>query len=135
MNEQQRHWLKQGKLFGYPDCCIEAFIALQHWNDGSPRKLHGTGFIPCVCCNITKTEEELVYEINLNRCKEFKPFKGLEPEMLYMICSKTPGYEDMAKKCRPMLESRALALAMKMNEMVSLYGGSRRFYITPILDI
>ena len=55
--------------------------------------------------------------------------------MLYMIYSKDPGFEDMSKKCGHMSEGKALALAMKMNEMVSLYGGSRRFYITPILDI
>lgn len=134
MNEQQRHWFKQGMLFGYPQCCVDSFITLDHIWDG-PRKLNGTGFIPCAHCNATKSTEELIQEINSKRCREFKPFKALEPEMLYMICSKEPGFEDMSKKCGHMSESKALALAMKMNEMVSLYGGSRRFYITPILDI
>ena len=57
-----------GKYFGFPDCCIESFYTLEHVG-GPPRKLSGTGYIPCLKCN-EKTEEELIAAIQENReCK------------------------------------------------------------------
>lgn len=138
MSEQQRHWLKQGMLFGYPNCCVDSFIQLKHLRDDSPRKLNGTGFVPCARCNITKTEEQLIQEINSNRCKEFKPFKALEPdvEMLYMVeCQSTGDYSFITKQVGPLTKERAITAATEMTQRLKVYGSLTRFYITPILDI
>ena len=50
-------WIKYGKRFGYPECCIEAFIE-RNTNVSEPilpnrvqrRVGKGTGFIPCSYC-------------------------------------------------------------------------------------
>lgn len=66
--------IKRGKEFGYPDCCILEFIeGMIKTHSGIPKvlpkdfKLKGTGFVPCTSCNKTKSEDELVNEINLKR--------------------------------------------------------------------
>lgn len=66
--------IKRGKEFGYPDCCILEFVeGMVKMFSGSPKvlskdlKLMGTGFVPCANCNNTKSEDELVDEINLKR--------------------------------------------------------------------
>lgn len=74
MNEMQKKfkvtekqldkWKIIGKQFGYPQCCIDAFVKLEHI--GCERKLTGTGYIPCIECD-KKTEEELIMIINANR--------------------------------------------------------------------
>lgn len=133
MSEQQRHWLKQGMLFGYPQCCIEAFLTLNHLGS-TERKLHGTGFIPCVCCNITKTEEQLIQEINSNRCREFAPFKALEPELLYVVMAKTTErvYEHSHTAFTKQI---AEWYAYRLNNSYYSRRVAVSFYITPILDI
>lgn len=63
-------WASNGKYFGYPQCCIFEFVGLLHLLDGpdsGPRKLSGTGFIPCKSCNEKKTEDQLRREIAANR--------------------------------------------------------------------
>ena len=62
---RQNGWEIIGKQYGYPQCCIDEFLQLKHLGDG-PRKLCGTGYIPCVECN-KKTEQELIDVINANR--------------------------------------------------------------------
>lgn len=47
-------WTIQGMEFGYPPCCIGEFII--HTIKGTckergTRKLHGTGYVPCVKCD------------------------------------------------------------------------------------
>lgn len=40
-----------GNYFGYPECCINAFVAdLQSGNSPAARKLDNSGFIPCAEC-------------------------------------------------------------------------------------
>lgn len=70
-------YLNLGKKFGYPTCCIEEFIFCL--NTGlffkrEPRKLQGTGYIPCAICNSKYTTEQLVENINVNRDKSLIPF-------------------------------------------------------------
>lgn len=79
MTEEQRgaRWYALGILFGYPICCIQSFLMMEHL--GQPlRKLNGTGFIPCHRCNEEKTEEELVAAINLARQPDLPPFPNGE---------------------------------------------------------
>lgn len=135
MNEQQRHWFKQGMLFGYPDCCIEAFITLNHLGSDA-RKLNGTGFIPCAKCNHTKTEEEMIYEINLNRYLGYKPFKALEPEipMLYMVMGRTTKRVYEHNK-NPLKKETAELYAHILNQRYYRHQVAISFYVTPILDI
>ena len=57
---------RHGRYFGYPDCCIDAFTRFEHL--GQPkRKLHGTGFVPCLVCEESKTIDQLKEEIERNR--------------------------------------------------------------------
>lgn len=74
MSPQQKYWVKMGKAFGYPSCCIAAFSMMDHIKDAHPRKLNGTGFIPCASCNTTKSTEELIKEINAKRSPAYPPF-------------------------------------------------------------
>lgn len=136
MAGQQAYWLKMGLLFGYPQCCIESFLELRHLKHGIVMKLYGTGFIPCAKCNITKTEEQLIQEINKNRCKEFKPFAALdpEPEKLYIVMGKTT--ERVYEHSPIPLHRRAAEWwAYTLNISYARNHVDVSFYITPILDI
>lgn len=86
--EYHLHLMAMGNHFGYPKCCTESFINRMDayaivadiggqilWDD---RQLAGTGFIPCSDCD-SKTEEELIVEINSNRL-DVHPF---DPKNLY----------------------------------------------------
>lgn len=70
--------IEMGEHFGYPSCCIAYFLGfmIAHIKGEKPprlpRKLHGTGYIPCPDCN-SKSEEELLATIVENR-KEPLPF-------------------------------------------------------------
>ena len=72
--DKEKYFREDGKNLGYPQCCIDEFVATYDnfedlsYDDGrSQRKLFGSGFVPCVKCHETKTEQELVDEINANR--------------------------------------------------------------------
>ncbi len=71
-------FLDQGLYYGYPPCCISEFIQfVVSFTCGFPdkrgkRKLHGSGYVPCIICNDKSTEELLAY-IETNRQCE-KPF-------------------------------------------------------------
>lgn len=62
-----------GKYFGFPKCCVRAFVKHEMNSDigyssfVGIRKLHLTGFVPCTKCNNNKTESELLTEIEKNR--------------------------------------------------------------------
>lgn len=58
-------WDLFGCYFGFSECCVDSFSTLKHVG-GPPRKLTGTGYIPCLKCN-EKSEAELVETINSNR--------------------------------------------------------------------
>tara|TARA_R110000868_G_C10973188_1_gene771502 strand:- start:43887 stop:44186 length:300 start_codon:yes stop_codon:yes gene_type:complete len=69
-------YIIMGYQFGYPKCCVSHFlkrvqksdvILRQEFMYETPKKLSGTGYIPCPHCNETKTEEELIKTINTNR--------------------------------------------------------------------
>ncbi len=77
LEEQVKQWRAHGKAFGYPECCIDDFVEFISGpilSFRKPRLLDGTGFVPCRVCNTTKSEEELVAEINANRSPDQKPF-------------------------------------------------------------
>lgn len=73
-HEQQVYWQQAGGYFGYPKCCVDAFCRMDHMHDPEPRKLNGTGYIPCQWCNDNKTEQQMVNTINFNRHPELEPF-------------------------------------------------------------
>lgn len=63
-------WIALGWYFGYPECCIQAFLKLEHMQtQASPfeRKLFGTGYVVCNRCNETKDTRELLNYIAENR--------------------------------------------------------------------
>ena len=55
-----------GLVFGYPECCVEAFLELRHLGEPE-RKFHGTGFVPCETCDREKSVEQLRSEIDAAR--------------------------------------------------------------------
>lgn len=60
-------WYLHGKYYGYPNCCIEAFLLGQQSQNSV---FSGTGFLPCSKCN-KKSPLEIVEIINTNRvCPE-----------------------------------------------------------------
>lgn len=134
MTPQQKYWLKMGRAFGYPTCCIQSFIELRHIEDQVVRKLNGTGYIPCAQCNITKTKEQMIQEINKNRSREYPPFTDVEPEGMWIVMGKT--------ECRvyeltgiPLHRRAADYWAASMNYAYRKNRVAIEFYITPILDI
>lgn len=72
---------EDGVEFGYPTCCVESFVddvILARIGRRQDRKLSGTGFIPCVTCDVRYSEEALVDIINQKRDKSLEPFAPLE---------------------------------------------------------
>ena len=61
---------KYAVAMGYPSCCIREFIQTTYNEDGykrKPRKLYGTGYIPCKRCNSKYSEKELFDNIAKKR--------------------------------------------------------------------
>lgn len=72
-----------GILYGFPICCIQAHVHFIAGPGYRPRLLDGTGFVPCVECNRTKTEEQLIAEITANRLVPYAfPEDGIEDLIL-----------------------------------------------------
>lgn len=69
-------WHDNGVRYGFPKCCVDEFVGRLYTSSliREKRKLDGTGFVPCVVCNETKTEEQLVQEIAVNRNHGLPPF-------------------------------------------------------------
>ena len=74
-------WIKYGKRFGYPECCIEAFLERNMDDDNIvlPNRIqklvsNQTGFIPCsFCCWKILSKQCKLDDLIKNR-KERKPF-------------------------------------------------------------
>lgn len=69
--EHKTYLINKGIYYGYPRCCIDDFlVTVEDFQVRRirrlPRKLTGTGYVPCPICN-EKTEEELKDVINKNR--------------------------------------------------------------------
>lgn len=54
----QEQWKYWGVQMGYPSCCIEAFLDGKQQYDSV---FHGTGFLPCKCCNKKHPSDVLEY--------------------------------------------------------------------------
>jgi hypothetical protein len=72
-------WEYNGKLFGYPECCIAEFSKNPIANDRPHIDVvhksifAGTGYIPCTKC-IGKNHRQLLVEIDNNRHPDLMPF-------------------------------------------------------------
>jgi hypothetical protein len=75
LHGETRHWV-MGTICGFPVCCIQDFIDDPDDHTSGvpwePRKLTGTGYVPCPSCN-TKTEDQLREAIAARRVSP-KPF-------------------------------------------------------------
>lgn len=77
-------WVHNGRLYGYPECCIKDFLIVV-----LPRRdsvFSGTGFIPCEeCCK--RDPLELVEEIAKNRkvAGDFKEIYKLNRERVLSL--------------------------------------------------
>lgn len=56
-------WWLHGKYYGYPSCCIDAFLK---GNQNFHNSFVGTGFLPCNSCS-KKDPNEVMKIINTNR--------------------------------------------------------------------
>lgn len=77
LNKNNQIFFLQGLYFGYPKCCIKAFLLktnnLVEYDWNPDKKFHGLGFIPCKnCCK--RNIENIVIKINQNRVHNI-PFK------------------------------------------------------------
>ncbi|CAH9014996.1 conserved hypothetical protein [Vibrio phage 501E54-1] len=71
-------WEDNGKKFGYPKCCRDAF---RKGEQVKSTVFSGTGFLPCKCCN-KKDPREVLKSIDNNRELELKfPFLTKEEDM------------------------------------------------------
>lgn len=70
-----RHWLVRGLMYGYPPCCIAAFVRgeqLLH-DYVIPAEYHNTGFVPCRDC--AKVKPSIVLEhIARHRSQKLEDF-------------------------------------------------------------
>ena len=54
--------------YGYPSCCINEFLTVEPEDrKDTPRKLWGSGYVPCTTCNSQYSAEHLFWRINQNR--------------------------------------------------------------------
>lgn len=69
-------WELFGRFYGYPTCCVAAFINMEHLVNKTKRQFNGTGYIPCSSCN-NLSEAELLATIASNRlCSQPFPEEG-----------------------------------------------------------
>ena len=69
MTKEQRYWRKSGEHFGYPECCIKAFLT-GDYSEYNP--YNGTGYRPCESCE-ELSMKEVIIGINKNRAHPY-PF-------------------------------------------------------------
>jgi len=71
------YWYNTGVHFGFPECCIQAFLDEAYEFPRTP--FDGTGYKPCKSC-ADRCPEELVMSINRNRKhpKSFPDDSGFE---------------------------------------------------------
>lgn len=80
MSSKLKGWYLHGKYYGYPNCCIEAFLLGKQSQNSV---FSGTGFLPCSECN-KKNPSEVVKIINTNRvCPEVFSLDDKAVLMLY----------------------------------------------------
>lgn len=71
-------WEDNGKEFGYPKCCRDAFLK---GDQVKSTVFSGTGFLPCKCCN-KKDPREVLKSIDSNRKIDILfPFLTKEEDM------------------------------------------------------
>jgi len=81
MINHEHPWQKYGELYGYPQCCIDAFISGESQLYKSDKHFKGCGYLPCSKCD-QKTSEELLEVIKANR-KFPRPFP--EDDISYYV--------------------------------------------------
>lgn len=64
-----------GRLYGYPDCCVEAFIDKDQWSldelvrdhiaHTMGRPWNGTGFVPCSACRAQAAADFAAFVANV----------------------------------------------------------------------
>ena len=70
--------IERGQEYGYPDCCIKSFVDdacdWRRIEARTVRLFNGTGFVPCVDCNVNRSVSELTNLINSRRDPELGTF-------------------------------------------------------------
>lgn len=73
IREMLDRWKLDGEHYGYPSCCIDAFIERRKANIdwkykgyNEPKFYIGTGFVPCLSCSL-KDPKELIQHIKSHR--------------------------------------------------------------------
>lgn len=83
-------WIKYGKRFGYPKCCIEAFIERNKDDDNfiPPNRIqkrvgNRTGFIPCSYCTWKVLSGQCKLEDLIENRKDRKTFPKTSIDVVY----------------------------------------------------
>jgi len=84
------NWIKYGKRFGYPECCIEAFIErnIDDENIIPPNRIqirvaNSKGFIPCSYCCWKVISGKCKLEDLINNRKERREFPETSIDVVY----------------------------------------------------
>lgn len=84
------NWIKYGKRFGYPECCIRAFIDRNIDDDNiilpnriQRRVSNGKGFIPCSYCSWKVLSRQCKLEDLIKDRKERRQFPETSLDVLY----------------------------------------------------
>jgi hypothetical protein len=83
------YWVALGWYFGYPECCIQAFLNPEHrqrykMSNKFSRQLYGTGYVVCDRCNELKDARELLNYIAAHRHPKAEPFPKQGKVLRYM---------------------------------------------------
>ncbi len=95
----------RGKFYGYPECCIEAFLeSLGKRNQSKTRYIASriVGYVPCALCadkilDGTVKVEDLVHEVNSRRSCA-KPFIKVKDESMNKLEEDYKAYVERSKQ-------------------------------------
>lgn len=84
------NWIKYGKRFGYPECCIRAFIVRNIDDDNiilpnriQKRVANGKGFIPCSYCAWKVLSRQCKLEDLIKDRQERRQFPETSIDVIY----------------------------------------------------
>ena len=77
-------WIKYGKRFGFPECCIEAFVERNILPNRIQKRIgNNTGFIPCSYCCWKVLSGKCKLEDLIKDRKERKAFPQTSIDVVY----------------------------------------------------
>jgi len=88
--DQREMWLDNGKMFGYPSCCIDSFLNKTQ-NKKQLMVNMNTGFTPCVKCTETIKRPRDIEKLIVGRDTEYE-FPFCDKEYIELYKENRPAY-------------------------------------------